>query len=312
MYCPQCGSLNDGTAKFCASCGNTLPTAANSVPPADTTTNGSLNTAELYQAILGPKHQQYYLSRFGRFHRNGKVSGSWHWPAFFTTFFWFLYRKMWRNALIYFFLPVFVAILLGVVGLIAGDTAAGVGYIGFWIALFILPPIYANAIYYKHCTKKISDAVASSQNAQRTLGELAAKGGTSNVGVIVGIVYGFFGGIGILAAIALPAYQDYTVRAKVSEAAVVGNKASRAVDGFFYQHHAIPSTIEQTGFADTSSVVKQVVIDANSGTIRVIVNFSPIANRAITYVPSLDNNKRIVWRCSSTDIPIKYLPQVCR
>ena len=46
-----------------------------------------------YEAAIG-KNRGYYLPRFEEFDRGGPTLG-WHWPAFFVTTPWFLYRKMW-------------------------------------------------------------------------------------------------------------------------------------------------------------------------------------------------------------------------
>ena len=55
--------------------------------------------------------------------------------------------------------------------------------------------------------------------------------------------------IGILAAIAIPAYQDYTVRAKVSEAVVAASAAKAAVSEFAVSQNALPTTAAAAGFS---------------------------------------------------------------
>lgn len=315
MFCPKCGNSNDDSAKFCSGCGSVLPQAVKDVPPSQTEIDVPHNPDEFYKAIVGPKNQDYYLSHFSRFDSNGKVGASWHWPAFFVTFYWFLYRKMWLNALIYFFLPYLVMIPLGIAATVAGnsaDTVIGIGYVLFLIALFVLPPMYANALYYKHCKKKITEVSSSSQNLQRRLGELSGKGGTSNVILIFVLVFAFIAFIGILAAIAIPAYQDYTVRAKMTAVVGIGVQATKAVDEFISQNNAIPTQMEQTGFSSTSPYVKHVMVNGQNGVVLLTTGFSPITDKTLVFVPSLDQNKMIVWKCASEDIPAKYLPQRCR
>jgi len=316
MFCPKCGNSNDDSAKFCSGCGSVLPQAIKDVPPPQTENDAPRNPDEFYKAIVGPKNQDYYLNQFSRFDSNGKVDASWHWPAFFVTFYWFLYRKMWLNALIYFFLPYLVMILLGIAAAVVGnsaDTVISISYGLFLIALFVLPPMYANALYYKHCKKKITEASLSSQDLQRRLGELSGKGGTSNVVLIFVLVFVFIAFIGILAAIAIPAYQDYTTKARLVEAVAVGRNAADSVANYYNQHQEVPNSLEQTGFATPiPPTVKELSVNSENGTVIITMASAPINGKTFLFVPSLDSNKQIIWTCMSQEIEDKYLPQQCR
>lgn len=316
MFCPNCGNSNDNSAKFCSGCGSALPQPVKDESPTQAEIIVPNNPDELYKAIIGPKNQDYYLSQFSRFDSNGKVNASWHWPAFFVTFYWFLYRKMWLNALIYFFLPYLVMIPFGIAGVVAGnsaDTVISIGYALFLIAIFLLPPMYANALYYKHCKKRITEASVSSQDLQRRLGELSGKGGTSNVVLIFVLIFVFIAFIGILAAIALPAYQDYTTRARMAGAVALGSNAAHSVANYYYQHQDVPSSLEQAGFATPIPPdVKELSVNRENGTVIVTMARAPISGKTFLFVPSLDSNKKIVWTCMSQEIQDKYLPQQCR
>ena len=316
MFCPKCGNSNDNSAKFCSGCGSVLPQSVKDESPTQAEIDAPNNPDEFYKAIVGPKNQDYYLSQFSRFDSNGKVSVSWHWPAFFVTFYWFLYRKMWLNALIYFLLPYLVMIPLGIAGAVAGnsaDTIIGIGYVLFLIAIFLLPPMYANALYYKHCKKKITEASMSSQDLQRRLGELSGKGGTSNVVLIFVLIFAFIAFIGILAAIAIPAYQDYTTKARMAGAVALGSNAADSVANYYYQHQEVPSSLEQAGFAEPiPPAVKELSVNDENGTVIITMASAPISGKTFLFVPSLDSNKKIVWTCMSQEIQDKYLPQQCR
>ena len=214
MFCSKCGSSNDDAAKFCASCGQALtPQGAASASPVQAGEPAS--PEEYYRAVLGPKNQAYYLNHFSRFDDEGKLSPTWNWSAFLVTFYWLLYRKMWVHAAIYFALPYMLWILFWVVGAVAGSLVGIVGslvYFGYVAAVLVVIPIYANALYYQHCKKMIDTVRSTTQGTQRQLGELAGKGGTSRAAYIVILVLTFVAIIGILAAIAIPAYQGYTER----------------------------------------------------------------------------------------------------
>ena len=311
MFCMECGNKNDDSARFCSTCGKTLSTT-------DTGKN-SHDISEFYRAVIGQKNQDYYFRQFSRFDSDGKIGASWHWPAFFVTFYWFLYRKMWLNALIYFILPYVLMIPIGIVAAAGGEKAAdtiiSLGYLLYILGIFLLPPIYANALYYKHCNKKISEATASPYDKQRQLGELYAKGGTSNIILIIIIIFVLFiPVVGILAAIAIPANQDYTIRARMSESFVVGKNATDFVSNYYYQNQHIPTNLREAGFdGRLPPTVKEITIDNKNGTIIITMAApAPIEDKSLLLVPSLDEKKQIVWKCMSEDIPDKYLPRQCR
>ncbi|HEY9036997.1 MAG TPA: pilin, partial [Pseudomonadales bacterium] len=59
--------------------------------------------------------------------------------------------------------------------------------------------------------------------------------------------------VGILAAIALPAYQDYTVRAKVSEIMVIASKDKTSISEFFISRGEMPADADEAGIQDSTS-----------------------------------------------------------
>lgn len=316
MFCSQCGNSNDSSARFCSGCGFSLPQIGQEATTSQARSNESENLEEFYKAAIGPKNQSYYLRIFQRFENDGKTGASWHWPAFFITFYWLLYRKMWRNALIYFFLPYLVMIPLGIIGAMAGssaDAVIGFGYLLYLAGIFLLPALYANALYYHHCNKKITEAKESSHDMQRQLGELSGKGGTSNVALIIVLVIAFIAFIGILAAIAIPAYQDYTTRARLVEAVSIADSAAESIAQYYYQHQAIPVSLEAAGFtASLPSSVKNIAVDSQNGVVNITMATTPIEDKKLQLVPSLDTNNQIIWQCMSQEIPDKYLPGHCR
>lgn len=284
--------------------------------PLSPTAETSPATEEFHRTAIGPKNQDYYLRHFARFDSAGKVGISWHWPAFFVNFWWLLYRKMWLNALIYFFLPYLVMILLGIASAVVGDSSGAIiniGNLAYLAAISVLLPMYANALYYKHCTSKITEVRTSSHNVQRQLGELSAKGGTSNVAVIVLLIFMFTSIIGILAAIAIPAYQGYIARARLAEAEAVGKIATDSIASYYDQHRQLPNSLEQAGFAKSlPPSVKEISIDSQNGTVIITMATAPVEGKSLLLVPSVDANNQMIWQCMSQDIPDRYLSLQCR
>lgn len=300
MNCPNCGRATEDDARFCPGCGQPLEASA-----VYSTDNLRLRQ---FQAVIGADNQAYYLERFDRFEQAGRAGSSWHWPAFFVTFYWLLYRKLWVPALLYFLSPYFLAIAVAFVGTALGPDGATLAVLlwgGYMIAIFVLPALYANALYYRHCCKKIAQAQATSPDLGLQLGPMAGKGGTSKVFLIV-VAFALIALVGILAAIAIPAYSDFTQRAKTAEAWSYGEQASRAVMEFHDSHHRFPETLAEAGFmASQPRNVKAVRLERGTITL-------DMERGSLSLVPSLDADQNLSWRCVPHDLARRQLPYNCR
>jgi type IV pilus assembly protein PilA len=117
--------------------------------------------------------------------------------------------------------------------------------------------------------------------------------------------------IGILAAVALPAYQDYTIRAKVSELvlAASGHKTSIA------EKAQVDASLASAGNGLTIAVVGKVTGGSitSAGVIQVLGDNSATSVGTavtITLTPSLGTDNTVVWSCLGT--PTKFVPANCR
>jgi len=127
--------------------------------------------------------------------------------------------------------------------------------------------------------------------------------------------------IAILAAIALPAYQDYVIRSQVSEGSVLADGAKTAVAEFFSNVGHPPSNNTSAGLAGPISITGKFVdmLDVVGGVITTTYsNTSPqranisINNSTLTFTPTFSGSAgSTVWTCSS-GIPLKWLPTICR
>jgi Protein of unknown function (DUF2628). len=211
MYCPQCGNQTENSAKYCSGCGTGLLQVGRAPKP-DAAISPPENLEEFYKAIVGPRNQDYYLGRFSRFDRAGKIGISWNWPALFIPILWLIYRKMWLNLIIYLSMPFLMVKLGSIVAAVTGisedsiDKNVMVNLYVFFVLL--LTPMYANAVYYIHCKKKIAKTRSSPHDLQTQLGELSRKGGTKSMTEVATIVVLSIIFIGILAAIVIPYRQQ--------------------------------------------------------------------------------------------------------
>lgn len=152
--------------------------------------------------------------------------------------------------------------------------------------------------------------------------------------------------IGILAAIAIPAYQNYTIRAQVTEGMNLADGWKTAMSEFYAQNGQFPAsvtttpgsasqTVMYTKGATTGKYVSKVTV--NTGAIEIDYSNANgyVANKAINdtslyLIPYLSSNNDIVWICgtatapstasldasttataASTTVPIQYLPSAC-
>ncbi|MDJ0760224.1 MAG: pilin [Woeseiaceae bacterium] len=126
--------------------------------------------------------------------------------------------------------------------------------------------------------------------------------------------------IGILAAIAIPAYQDYTIRAQVSEGLNLSGGAKTAVAEFFQDSGALPGNNAQAGLSAATDItgkyVTQVVV--NNGAISVTYGDeanSNITNAILTLTPDTSGGGSVEWDCAGGNIlstNAKWLPAACR
>ena len=118
--------------------------------------------------------------------------------------------------------------------------------------------------------------------------------------------------IGILAAVALPAYQDYTVRAKVSELMLAASGARTCITEAFQSGGGatIPSTVASDCSIAAIGKVSSAAIDSTSGIITVIGDSAKVGQPVTVVLTPTAVSNTLTWACSGS--PIKYLPGTCR
>ena len=127
--------------------------------------------------------------------------------------------------------------------------------------------------------------------------------------------------IGVLAAIAVPAYQDYSIRAKVAEGLSLSTAAKQAVGETYQSAGRYPSVANwsyglPTAASISGSYVSSVTAAATTGIIS--VEFRQLApgkvdsGDLVTLSPVTAVSGALGWDCSSATIPHRYLPGNCR
>ena len=139
--------------------------------------------------------------------------------------------------------------------------------------------------------------------------------------------------IGILAAVALPAYQDYTVRAKVSEGAIAASAIKVGVTEMF-ANSGLPGVVAYAAEVDAAILANElqtdkitdIDVDGTNGRVTVTMGLIPQlgATNVLGFHPTIGGGNlsaanatgSIVWRCTGaaagTTIPAQFLPAECR
>ncbi len=118
--------------------------------------------------------------------------------------------------------------------------------------------------------------------------------------------------IGILAAVALPAYQDYTKKAKVSEVVLAASSARTCVTEIVQSTGATNLDSCASSFTATK-YVSALTVNATSGVVTVTGNSASTAlGEAVSVVltPTISGNAITTWVCAGT--PTRLMPGSCR
>ena len=117
--------------------------------------------------------------------------------------------------------------------------------------------------------------------------------------------------IGILAAVALPAYQDYTVRAKVTEVILAASGAKTGVAEAFATFSAMPTSASFVAVNQVSKYVSGVAWDGTKIT-ATATGDAKITGSTITLTPTADTTTGVLsWVCTGT-IDTKFRPASCK
>ena len=133
--------------------------------------------------------------------------------------------------------------------------------------------------------------------------------------------------IAILAAIAIPAYQNYVIRAQVSEGMSLADGAKTAIAEFYSSYGHGPTNNASAGMQPDTSIVGNYVtkVTVSQGAAKsgiITVTYGNKANSAISgdtlVLSSIANGGSINWTCqgaggsAGATLPIVYLPASCR
>ena len=123
--------------------------------------------------------------------------------------------------------------------------------------------------------------------------------------------------IGILAAIAVPAYQDYIIRAKVSEVMGIAAKDKTSVSEYFVSMNALPPDDAASGVStntDQSTYIQTIdYVPADGSIVYTLDNLhADVDGNDVVFLPTT-SAAGVSWDCATNStVPAKYLPANCR
>ncbi len=112
--------------------------------------------------------------------------------------------------------------------------------------------------------------------------------------------------IGVLAAIAIPQYQDYVTRAKNIQVFSYAGDATTKVGQFYMEKEQLPESLEAIGITPktTGLPIKAMELSQDGGQITIEL----ASGHSIVYEPHVDDAGKVVWDCA-TDLPKKQIPK---
>lgn len=125
--------------------------------------------------------------------------------------------------------------------------------------------------------------------------------------------------IAILAAIAIPAYQNYLIRSQVTEGVSLTTGAKSGIWDFISNTGRMPSNNTSAGLTKAASIVGSYVSSVGVTGGKITVHFGERANKAITatgrntlVLSPITSSGSIRWTCRLSTVNNKYLPSTCR
>nr|BBJ04654.1 prepilin-type N-terminal cleavage/methylation domain-containing protein [Marinobacter nauticus] len=124
--------------------------------------------------------------------------------------------------------------------------------------------------------------------------------------------------IGILAAVAIPAYQDYTIRAKVTEVIGLAASAKTSISEYYTSVGRMPTTAAEAGVNTNdaqstyvSGIAFNPVDTTNASVTYTLTNLGAPNTSTIVFAGEGSNNG-VQWTCNTGTVEAKYLPANCR
>jgi len=197
----------------------------------------------------------------------------------------------------------------GLLAIFLGWLGAHRFYLGQWWGIFYF--LFGVLIWPIAIIEGIVFLVTSQDKWDKKYGDVKGLGGV--LVLVVGVIV-FIAIIGILAAIAIPQYQDYTIRAKVHEAMPTIDETRERIEDYVFKNNILPNSNQEVGLPEelTGKNLQTIMIQPGG---RMEVTFESeklnLDERTILWIPEV-NNGEVIWDCSGGSLSKRHRPSQCR
>ena len=318
MYCTKCGSINLDDAKFCAACGQAIGIAI----------EGASATVDIVYAGFWQRFAALFIDglimgvaiMLVSFALIGSIAAGGGSMAYMLL----IYVLAFAMSAAYFTLmessesgATYGKRLLKIrVTDTQGERLTRGRAFGRWLAHAL-----SNFTFYiGYLIQPFTEKKQALHDLASSTVVISTDGKNKSTGLIIGLVIGFIFFIfimGILAAIAIPAYSGYVAKAKVAQAHSKGESATHALDQYFRTHGKFPDTLSEAGVQDAQdpTSASELLYDTQSGQLFIEFNDKQgagIAGKHLAYTPTLMIDNTLEWKCSSPDIRTDLLIAQCK
>ncbi len=206
-------------------------------------------------------------------------------------------------------------VVAGLLAILLGALGVHRFYLGKWWGIFYLLFCWTGLPALVSLIEGIVFLCTSDQNWDDKYNKGVPSNSSGGAVVLVAVIalFGFLFILGILAAIAIPAYQDYTTKAKVHAAVNTANQVAAVVGSYITDNKAIPANISEAGYNEPLAAgISDITINQQNANLTVHLQVGARETQAFILKPAQDEQKNLAWRCLPGNVQTKYLPLQCR
>ncbi|MEM7253056.1 MAG: M48 family metalloprotease [Pseudomonadota bacterium] len=186
---------------------------------------------------------------------------------------------------------------------------------GFWMSFHELTNTYP------WLSKRVSRVIGASQGAHAEfprrnpfawvlsvfVPNIGIGGGAGLISMMVVVAI-----IGILAAVAIPAYYDYTARAKAASLMLPATQISQALATYVAEHDQLPPRLEDAGLSSgpMGAIIQRVELTESGFTLH--LTGGAFSRKTLEFTGYYDEQRNLKWDCGAGTLERKYRPEPCR